>query len=117
MLDVDRVFIYALPAFSFNNDSNKTRIQEELMIIGIGALLMFIGVVWMIVTAVQNESTTGSKAIWGILIFFTGPLASTIYFFMKKAGLVPLILMWIAVLFYGYGIFTSAGEIMRQLPN
>ena len=83
--------------------------------IGLGALLMLIGVIWMIYLAVTKETTTGSKAIWGILIFFFGPLAGTIYFFMKKVGLVPLILMWIAVLLYGYGIFTGAGDIMKQI--
>lgn len=77
------------------------------MIVGIGALLMLIGAIWMIYLAVTSEPTTGGKAIWGILIFLTGPFAGTIYFLLKKIGLVPLILMWIAVLFYGYGIFTS----------
>jgi len=85
------------------------------MVIGIGALLMLIGAIWMIVTAVQTESTTGSKAIWGILIFFTGPIAGTVYFLMKKVGLIPLVLMWIAVLAYGYGIFTGAADILKQM--
>lgn len=72
------------------------------MFVGIGYLFMIVGAIWMIYLAVTTETTTASKVLWGILIFITGPIAGTIYFLMKKIGLVPLILMWIAVLFYGY---------------
>lgn len=82
------------------------------MVIGLGALLMLIGAIWMIYLAVTTETTTASKAVWGILIFFFGPFAGTVYFLMKKVGLVPLILMWIAVLVYGYGAFTSVSNMM-----
>jgi hypothetical protein len=83
------------------------------MFVGIGWLLMIIGVIWMIYLAVTTETTTGSKAIWGILIFFFGPIAGTIYFLMKKVGLVPLILMWIGVLIYGYSAFTSVSTLVK----
>jgi hypothetical protein len=81
------------------------------MIIGVGGLLMLIGAIWMICLAVTGEPTTGGKVIWAIAIFLTGPLAGTIYFLVKKIGMVPLILMWIAILFYGFSIFTSVPSV------
>lgn len=83
------------------------------MFMGIGALLLLVGAIWMIVVAVQSENSTAAKLIWGLLIFFTGPFAGTIFFLIKKAGLVPLILMWIAVLVYGAGIFTGPSDVLR----
>ena len=78
----------------------------------LGWLVMLVGAIWMIYTAVTTETTTGSKAVWGILIFLFGPLAGTVYFLMKKVGLVPLVLMWIGVLVYGYSVFTAASSLM-----
>jgi hypothetical protein len=82
------------------------------MIVSLGWLLMFVGAVWMIYTAVTTESTTGSKVVWGVLIFLLGPITGTIYFLMKKVGLIPLILMWIGVLFYGYSVFTATSSLL-----
>lgn len=83
------------------------------MVIGIGGLIMLIGAIWMIVTAVKTESTTGSKVLWALVIFFLGAIGGTIYFFVRKAGGTPLILMWIGALLYGYGAFTSLSEMVR----
>lgn len=83
------------------------------MVIGIGALIMLIGAIWMIVTAVQTETTTGMKAVWGLVIFFFGAVGGTVYFLVRRAGGVPLILMWIGVLLYGYGAFTSMSQLVK----
>jgi hypothetical protein len=85
------------------------------MFIGIGALLMLVCVIWFVVLSFQMGASTGEKVVWAIVNFFFQPLAGIIFFFVKKAGLIPMILGIIGVLFYGYGWFTSAGDIMRTI--
>ncbi len=87
------------------------------MVIGVGALLMLICVVWFVVLSFQMGGSTGEKVIWAIVNFLFQPLAGIIFFFVKKAGLVPMILGIIGMIFYGYGLFTSMGDIMNQLPK
>ena len=87
------------------------------MTIGIGALLMLICVVWFVVLSVQLGTSTGEKVIWVIVNLLFQPLAGIIFFFVKKAGLIPMILGIIGMIFYGYGLFTSMGDIMRQMPK
>jgi len=86
------------------------------MFIGIGALLMLVCVIWFVVLSFQMGGSTGEKVVWAIVNFFFQPIAGIIFFFVKKAGLIPMILGIIGVLFYGYGFFTSAGDIMRTIP-
>lgn len=86
------------------------------MFIGIGALLMLIGIIWFIVLSFQVGGSTVEKVIWAIVNFFFQPLAGIIFFFVKKVGLVPLILVLIGVVFYGYGLFTSMGDVMNTMP-
>ena len=86
------------------------------MMIGVGALLMLICVVWFVVLSVQTGSSTGEKVIWALANLLFQPLAGIIFFFVKKQGLVPMILGIIGVIFYGYGFFTSFGDVMRQMP-
>lgn len=87
------------------------------MVLGIGALLMLICVIWFVVLSVQLGGTTGEKILWVIVNLLFQPLAGIIFFFVKKAGLIPMILGIIGVLFYGYGMFTSVGDVMNQMPR
>ncbi|MGD9630104.1 MAG: hypothetical protein AB7V18_12745 [Pyrinomonadaceae bacterium] len=86
------------------------------MILGIGALLMLICAVWFIILSFQLGNSTGEKVIWAIVNFLFQPLAGIIFFFVKKAGLVPMILGIIGVVLYGYGFTTSMGDVMRTMP-
>lgn len=86
------------------------------MFISIGALLMLICAVWFIVLSVQMGQSTAEKVLWAIANLLFQPLAGIIFFFVKKAGLVPMILGIIAVVVYGYGIMTSVPQVMNQLP-
>jgi hypothetical protein len=87
------------------------------MFIGIGALIMLIGIIWFIVLSFQVGGSTAEKVIWAVVNFLFQPIAGIIFFFVKKAGLVPLILVLIGVVFYGYGLFTSLGDVMQQMPK
>ena len=87
------------------------------MVLGIGGILMLISIIWFVVLSVQTGNSTGEKAIWVIVNLLFQPLAGIIFFFVKKAGLIPMILGIIGVVFYGYGIFTSIGDVTRGLPH
>ena len=87
------------------------------MVLGVGALLMLISIVWFIVLSFQTGGSTGEKVIWAVVNFLFQPIAGIIFFFVKKAGLIPMILGIIGVVFYGYGIFTSLGDVMNQMPR
>ncbi len=56
----------------------------------VGYAIMFIGWVWMIVTAIQTGKDTADKAIWGLVCFFCGILGGIIFYFVKKQGRTPL---------------------------
>lgn len=87
------------------------------MAIGLGGLLMLICVVWFVVLSFQTGTSTGEKIIWAVVNFFFQPIAGIIFFFVKKQGLIPMVLGIIGVLFYGYGMFTSMGDVMNQMPR
>jgi hypothetical protein len=87
------------------------------MILGVGALLMLISIVWFIILSFQTGGSTGEKVIWAVVNFLFQPLAGIIFFFVKKAGLIPMILGIIGVVFYGYGVFTSLPDVMNQIPR
>jgi hypothetical protein len=87
------------------------------MIIGLGALLMLICIVWFVILSVQTGNSTGEKVVWVIVNILFQPLAGIIFFIVKKAGLIPMILGIIGVIFYGYGVFTSIGDVMNQMPR
>ncbi len=59
----------------------------------VGWVVYMIGLIWMVVTAVQSGKDTSEKAIWGLVCFFCSPLGAIIFFIVKKQGLVPLIMM------------------------
>ena len=82
------------------------------MVLGIGGSLMLICVIWFVVLSVQLGTSTGEKLIWVIVNILFQPIAGIIFFFVKKAGLIPMILGIIGVVFYGYGMFTSVSELM-----
>jgi hypothetical protein len=86
------------------------------MVLGIGALLMLICIVWFVILSVQLGTSTGEKVLWVIVNILFQPLAGIIFFIMKKAGLIPMILGIIGMVFYGYGLFTSVGDVMN-LPR
>ena len=81
----------------------------------VGAVVSFIGVIWMVVTAIQTGKDTTDKLIWGLVNFFCQPLGGIIFYFVKKQGLVPLLMVIggiILVAFGGGGSFS-----IGNMPN
>ena len=76
-----------------------------------GYLLFLVGLIWLVVTAVQTGKDTTDKVIWGLVNFFCQPLGGIIFYFVKKQGMVPL-LMVIAgtiLMIVGGGMTFTAG--------
>lgn len=71
----------------------------------IGWLLLVVGIIWMVVTAIQTGQTTGDKALWGLVCFFCGVLGGIIFFAVKRQGLYPLLLeiVGVVLMFAGGG--------------
>ncbi|MFZ1700443.1 MAG: hypothetical protein WBO10_15895 [Pyrinomonadaceae bacterium] len=88
-----------------------------MLFAGLGALLMFVGAIWLIVIAIQTGQTTGDKVLWALVNFLCQPLGGIIFFAVKRQGLVPLILVIVGTILSGVGYSSSMGEIMRQMPN
>lgn len=88
-----------------------------MLFAGLGGILFLIGMVWLIILAVQTGETTGEKALWALVNFFCQPLGGIVFFIMKKVGLVPLILMIVGWLIGGFGYYSMMGDMMNQMPR
>jgi hypothetical protein len=74
------------------------------MIAILGWVLLVVGTLWLVVTAIQTSVETKDKVIWGLVNFFCQPLGGIIFYVMKKQGLIPLLLViagWIIMIVGG----------------
>ena len=85
------------------------------MFLTLGGLLCFIGIIWLIVIAVQTGKTTGEKVLWALVNFFCQPLGGIVFFIVKRQGLIPLILVIIGSILGGIGYSSMMGDVMRQM--
>lgn len=79
----------------------------------LGYILLLVGIIWMVVIAIQTGQTTGEKALWGLVCFFCSPLGSIIFYVLKKQGMVPLLLQIVGfiVMMVGGGLSAFTGGI------
>jgi peptidoglycan/LPS O-acetylase OafA/YrhL len=77
----------------------------------LGSLLMLVGAIWLIVTAIQTGKDTTDKVIWAVVNFLCQPLGGIIFFIVKKQGLIPLLLVLAGavLMFFGGALNFSAG--------
>lgn len=74
------------------------------MLLILGYILLLVGTIWLVVTAIQTGSDTKEKVIWGLVNFFCQPLGGIVFYFMRKQGMVPLLLViagWIIMVVGG----------------
>lgn len=85
------------------------------MIAILGWVLAVVGMIWLVVTAIQTGKDTTDKVIWALVNLLCQPLGGIIFFFVKKQGMVPLILViigWIALVAGGgMSSFTNMAPI------
>ncbi len=77
----------------------------------LASILMLVGTIWLVVTAIQTGQTTGEKVLWAIVNLLCQPLGGIIFFIVKRQGMVPLILVLI-----GWAIFVFGGG-MAAMQN
>jgi len=85
------------------------------MFLGLGGLLMFIGTIWLIVIAVQTGKSNGEKALWAVVNLLCQPIGGIVFFIVKKQGMIPLILVIIGWIAFGYGYSSMMADVMRQM--
>lgn len=85
-----------------------------MLLFSVGALICFIGTIWMFITALMSGKTTGEKVIWGLVTLFCQPLGGIIYVIVTRNGVIPLILIIIGLIMYGVGAATDP-QIMRMM--
>lgn len=83
----------------------------------LGSLIAFVGMIWLVVTAVQIGQTTGDKVVWALVNFLCQPLGGIIFYIVKKQGLIPLLMVigGCILVFIGGGMNFSVGD-MRPTP-
>ena len=86
------------------------------MLGALGGIIYLIGLIWLVVTAIQTGKDTTDKVIWALVCFFCSPLGGIIFYFVKKQGLVPVLMMVVGIIltFVGGGFNFSLGNMPGQ---
>ncbi len=79
--------------------------------------MVFVGAIWLVVLSIQTGKSTGDKALWAIVNFVCQPIGGIAFFIVKKAGLVPLLMVIAGCILTGFGYATLIPEIMKNLPK
>jgi cytochrome c oxidase assembly factor CtaG len=88
-----------------------------MIFIGLGSLLILIGVIWMVVIAIQTGQTTGEKALWAIVNLICQPIGGIVFYIVKKQGLIPLILIIVGYIIFAPGYYSVINEAMKNMPR
>lgn len=88
------------------------------MLGALGSILLLVGVIWMVVIAIQSGQTTGDKVLWALVCFLCSPIGSIIFYIVKKQGLVPLLLqiVGLVIAMVGGGFNYSLGGMTPTTP-
>lgn len=86
------------------------------MLGALGGIIYLIGLIWLVVTAIQTGKDTTDKVIWALVCFFCSPLGGIVFYFVKKQGLVPVLMMVAGIIltFVGGGFNFSVGNMPGQ---
>lgn len=83
----------------------------------LASILMLVGTIWLVVTAIQTGGTTGEKVLWAIVNLLCQPLGGIIFYIVKRAGLVPLLLVIIGwVIFFLGGGMAAYQNMVPMTP-
>ena len=89
------------------------------MIAILGWILWLVGAIWLIVTAIQTGKDTTDKVIWALVNFLCQPLGGIVFYFVKKQGMVPLLLViagWVLMV-VGGGLSGLTSMAPNMAPN
>ena len=82
----------------------------------LASLLMFVGTIWLVVTAIQTGKDTTDKVIWAIVNFLCQPIGGIVYFIVKRQGMIPLLLVLAGWAIFVFGGGLSAYSNMSMTP-
>lgn len=88
-----------------------------MLVASLGAIVMLIGIIWLIVIAVQTGQTGGEKALWAIVNLLCQPIGGIVFYIVRKQGLVPLLLVIVGWILTGFGYYSMMGDMMNQMPR
>lgn len=82
----------------------------------LGSLMTLVGGIWLIITAIQTGKDTTDKVIWALVNFLCQPIGGIVFYFVKKQGLIPLLIViaGMVLMFFG-GALTFSGGV--NMPN
>ncbi|MBC7798384.1 MAG: hypothetical protein H7Z37_16050 [Pyrinomonadaceae bacterium] len=81
------------------------------MLSGLGGIIFLVGSIWLIVLSFQIAGGTLAKILWAVANFLFNPLAGIVFYFVNKAGFVPMILTIVGSLLMGFGLTQSVGDV------
>jgi hypothetical protein len=77
----------------------------------LGWIMIVVGMIWLVVTAIKTGADTKEKVIWALVNFLCHPVGSIVFYIVRKQGLIPLLINvigWI-LLFVGGGLSFYTG--------
>jgi cytochrome c oxidase assembly factor CtaG len=77
---------------------------------GIGGLVFFIGVIWLIAVSIQTGQTTGAKILWALVNLLCQPIGGIVFYVVKKQGLLPLVIVIIGTIMAAAGRYSMMGS-------
>ena len=77
---------------------------------GIGALLIFIGIIWLVAVSIQTGQTTGGKILWALVNLLCQPIGGIVFYVVKKQGLLPLVIVIIGTIMAAAGRYSMMGS-------
>ena len=91
---------------------NKGRNQgQQMALIGIGGLLVFIGIIWLVAVSIQTGQTTGAKILWASVNLICQPVGGIVFYVVKKQGLLPLVIVIIGLIMSIAGRYSMMGSL------
>lgn len=88
-----------------------------MLLASLGGIVMLIGIIWLIVIAVQTGQTTGEKVLWALVNLICQPIGGIVFYIVKRQGLVPLLLVILGWIVCGFGYYSMMGDIMQNMPR
>jgi hypothetical protein len=80
--------------------------------LGIGALMFFIGWIWLVVVGFKQGGVT-----WGVLIFLLNWFAGIIFCLVKKTGWLALGVMTVGGILAGVGAFPLISKLLTSITG
>ena len=76
-----------------------------------GAILMFVGWVWLIIVAFKTAG-----ALWGIINIFFQPITGLIFCIVKKTGWLQWLMMILGLVLFAVGGGMTLGDYSTMAP-